>query len=235
MERKQISPIKVIFNLLILIFISFIFIFIIFALIAKQNNGIPKFFGKSYLTVLSDSMNIENEDYNFKGFKRGDIIVIDRYSWSEASETQFDLGKIITFEWVDDNGNLYYLTHRIIDINKENGYYLTQGDVASSMNLSIDPADGYAEKVYFVEVVGTYEKTIPWIGNIFLFLQSPLGFLLLVVIPLIGLFIFEIFNFRKAYIGYRKEIKGDNKKTEDLQKEIELLHRKLKEKDKQNK
>ncbi|HEY8444594.1 MAG TPA: signal peptidase I [Bacilli bacterium] len=217
-------------NSLVTVFIVLIILFIIYALVSKQNDGIPKFFGKSYLTVLSDSMDIENEEYDFKGFERGDIITIKRYRWDEALNKTFEVGDIITFEWVNDKGKIVYLTHRIIEVNTIEKYYITQGDVAASKKMSKDPDDGYAEKVFFVDVVGEYEKTIPWVGNIFLFLQGPVGFLICIVIPLFGLFIYEIFNFRKAYIGYRNEKKGgtsQEKSAEELQKEIERLQKEL--------
>lgn len=232
MEKKQKHPLKIILNVVISFFIILIIVFIIFALAARTNQGIPKIFGKSYLTVLSDSMDIENVEYDFDGFKRGDIIVIDRYSWDQASEIVFNVGDIITFEWVDNNGNLFYLTHRIIEVNNDNSYYITQGDVAASLGQSTDPANGHVERVYFVEVVGLYEKTIPWVGNIFLFIQSPLGFLLVIILPLVAILIYEIFNFRKIYINYRKEMKGKNKTSEDLEKEIEKLQRQIQEKKK---
>ncbi|HHU55871.1 MAG TPA: signal peptidase I [Acholeplasmataceae bacterium] len=223
-----------ILNIIFSVFVFIILIFIIFAFTSRQNDGIPKLFGKSYLTVLSNSMNTENEDYNFKGFKRGDMIRIKRYRWDEALTTTFEVGDIITFEWTNENGKLMYLTHRIIEVHEEEKYYITQGDVAAKNNMSTDPNDGHAERVNFVDVVGKYEKTIPWLGNVFLFLQGPIGFLIVVVIPLLGLFIYEIFNFRKAYIGYRNEKKGltsEAKSTEELQKEIERLQRELQQKE----
>jgi len=230
MTKKQRNPAKIISNVIVSLFIVLIVIFIIFALAARANQGIPKIFGKSYLTVLSDSMDIENPEYDFDGFKRGDIIVIERFSWEQAGETIFEVGDIITFEWVDNDGNLFYLTHRIIEVNEENSYYITQGDVAASLGQSTNPASGYAERVYFVEVVGKYKSTIPWVGNIFLFIQSPLGFLLVIILPLVAILVYEIFNFRKVYINYRKEMKGKNKTSEELEQEIKELQKQLQKK-----
>src|SRR5690554_2148769 len=125
MDEKK-NRLKFFLNIIFAIFIVIIIIFIIFAFVSRQNDGIPKFLGKSYLTVLSDSMDAENKEYNFKGFKRGDIIRIKRYRWDEAKETIFEVGDIITFEWVNE-GKLVYLTHRIIEVNLEEEYYITQG------------------------------------------------------------------------------------------------------------
>lgn len=220
--------IKKIFNIsisvLLSILIVLILIFTVHAFNSKKNGGIPKFFGNSYLTILSNSMAIENEQYNFKGFERGDIIVIKRYQWYEANQIRFKVGDIITFEGTDDKGNFIYITHRIIDVKSD--HYITQGDVAASKGYSTDPTKGYAEKVYFNRVVGSYVKTIPNVGHIFLFFQTSFGFLIFIVLPLLGLFIVEIFNFKKAYVAYRNE-KHPKTSPEELQKEIERLKAQL--------
>jgi signal peptidase len=218
-------------NVLLSILIVLILIFTVFAFNSRKNGGIPKLFGKSYLTVLSDSMNTKNEEYDFEGFKRGDMIVIERYTWLQASEKVFKVGDIITFEWKDEENNLVYYTHRIIEINTQEKYYITQGDVANSLGQSTNPTDGHAEKVHFVQVVGSYVSTVRFIGGIFLFFQTPVGFLIFIVLPLLGLFVIEIFNFKKAFVAYRKEKKGDTENpeasTEDLQKEIAKLKEQL--------
>ncbi len=219
------KAINITLSVLLSLIILLIMIFTIYAFNSKKNDGIPKIFGKSYLTVVSNSMNTTNEEYNFKGFKRGDMIVIERYQWVEASNMRFEVGDIITFRDVDENNNYFYNTHRIIKVN--NDHYVTQGDVANKLGYSQDPDGQHAEKVYFHEVVGSYQKTIRNVGFIFIFLQSTIGFLIIIVIPLIALFILEIFNFRKAYKEYKQERGTKAMSTEDIQKEIERLKQQL--------
>lgn len=216
--------INVTVSVLLSILILLIFVFTIYAFNSRKNGGIPQFFGKSYLTVVSNSMNTPNEEYDFDGFKRGDMVVIERYTWVEASDLRFEKGDIITFLDTDEDGNQIYNTHRIIQVNSD--HYITQGDVASRDGLSTDPAQGYAERVYFMDVVGSYQKTIKGVGNIFLFFQSTIGFLLVIVVPLLALFVLEIFNFKKAYVEYKNE-KNPKTTQEDLQKEIERLQKQL--------
>lgn len=220
-------------GVLLSILIVIILMFTIYAFSANQHQGIPQMFGKSYMVVLSDSMKAGNEDYDFDGFERGDIITIDRYDWVQDAGTVFDVGDIITFEWEDTQGNLVYNTHRIIEVNTTDKYYITQGDTAHSLGQSTDPANGHAEKVYFVEVVGSFEKvSARKLGHIMLFLETPTGFLICVVLPLLGFFIYEIFNFRKTYLEYRREKRGeapDPKEQEALamQEEIARLKAEL--------
>lgn len=221
------KTLNIVFSVLLSILIFLIFVFTIFAFNSRKNGGIPQFFGKSYLTVVSNSMDTEMEEYNFKGFERGDMVVIERYTWVEASDLRFVVGDIITFSDVDEKGNQIYNTHRIIKVNAD--HYITQGDVAAKAGLSQDPADGTAEKVYFMDVVGSYQSTVKNIGGVMLFFQSTWGFLLVIVIPLLALFVMEILNFRKAYVEYRGE-KAPKGNPEELQKEIERLQKQLNEK-----
>lgn len=224
-------------TVLLSILMVLVLIFTIYAFNSKKNGGIPNIFGKSYLVVRTNSMNTKNEEYNFKGFGRGDIIVIERYTWVEASTKKFEKGDIITFKFIDENNNLKYNTHRIVEVHDEGNekYYITQGDVAAKKGLPIDVEGGTAEKVYFIDVVGSYKKTVRNVGYIFLFLESVVGFLIVIVLPLIALFILEIFNFRKAYIEYKQEKSSVSMSPEDIQKEIERLRQQLENKEKEAK
>lgn len=227
---KLIKAINVTISVILSIVILIILFFTVYAFSANKNDGIPQIFGKSYMVVLSDSMADGNEEYNFKGFKRGDIITIKRYTWMEASALTFEKGDIITFEWRDDNGKLIYNTHRIIEVNAEDKFYITQGDNAIKAGQSTDPNDKHAEKVYFVEVVGSLQKvSVRGLGSLILFMQTATGFLIFVVLPLLGFLIYEIFSFSKVYKDYRLEKHGPkvDKKALEMQEEIERLKAEL--------
>lgn len=225
---------KIVGTTLLSLLIVLVLVFTLYAFNSKNNDGIPKFFGKSYLTILSNSMDVALEEYDSKGFERGDMIVIERYQWYEAAEKQFEPGDIITFEGYDDEGRKILITHRIKEVKTEEVntvYYITQGDVYYSQGRPATVESGYAEKVYSSKVVGKHVKTIPNVGWIFIFLQSSLGFLLAIVLPLLILFIIEIFNFVKVYKEYKLEKNPSSQASpEDLQKEIERLKAQLEQK-----
>lgn len=232
MNEKTKKIVNISISVVLTVLIIFILAFTVFSFNMKKNGGIPNVFGKGYLTVRSDSMNVVLEEFNSKGFKKGDIIVIERYNWVEAQNKRFKVGDIITFEWKDEDGNQTFNTHRIVSVNEADQYYITQGDMAYSKGLSQDPfaPDPQAEQVYFHEVVGSYQKTIRWVGNIFLFFETPAGFLIFIVLPLLALFIFEIFNFKKVYVEYRNEKRGFVPELSDAEKlklEIERLKEEL--------
>ncbi|MDD4213148.1 MAG: S26 family signal peptidase [Bacilli bacterium] len=232
-NKKVNQIINTTISVLLSILIIIILFFTIYAFSADQHDGIPQMFGKSYMVVLSDSMSTGNDEYDFDGFDRGDIITIKRYTWMEASSLTFEVGDIITFEAEDDEGTRIYNTHRIIEVNLIDKYYITQGDKAHSLGQSTDPAQGHAELVHFVEVVGSFEKvSARGLGNVVLFLETPTGFLICVVLPLLGFFIYEIFNFRKVFVEYRREKRGttltpEEEKALALQQEIARLKEEL--------
>lgn len=191
-NTKAKQSIRIIVNVVFSLFILLILIFTVFAFSTRANGGIPKIFGNSYVTVLSNSMEGE--------FERGDLIVIERYDRVRIvdEDVVFEVGDIITFETVID-GNQAYITHRIIERNLTTRTYTTQGDAA---------LNDETETVNFIDVVGLYTgKKINNIGNFFLFLQSPAGFFIFIVTPLVIFFGFQIFDFVKAFKEYKEEKK----------------------------
>lgn len=197
MNDKTKKVIKYSVNSLFGVMILIILMFSVFAFSSKKNGGIPKVFGKSYVTVLSDSMKDE--------FKKGDLIVIKRFDKTTLANTTFKKGDVITFEAKTDDGKLTFVTHRIIEVDEIDEYYITQGDVQFN-NPETSGKDGHIEQVAFMNVVGLYQnKKIKNIGNFFLFLQTQLGFFLFIVLPLILFLVFQSIDFSKALREYKEE------------------------------
>ena len=191
-NTKAKQSIRIIVNVVFSLFILLILVFTVFAFSTRANGGIPKIFGNSYVTVLSDSMKGE--------FERGDLIVIERYDRVRIvdEDVVFDEGQIITFETVID-GNQEYITHRIISVNLVARTYTTQGDAA---------LNDETETVNFIDVVGLYTgKKINNVGNFFLFLQGPVGFFLFIVTQLLVFFGLQVFDFTEAFKEFKKEKK----------------------------
>ncbi|MCF2138250.1 MAG: signal peptidase I [Candidatus Thorarchaeota archaeon] len=113
----------------------------------------------------------------------GDLLVL-----KHVPEDDIKVGDIIVYE--DSWYTAAPIVHRVIRIEEINGtkHFYTKGD-----NNSVeDPGD----RVYS-EITGVVVLTIPWVGNISLFLRglisTPIGFITLIII--FGLIIFgpEIF------------------------------------------
>lgn len=202
--------VKIGVNVLVTILVLFALLFAIAGITAKTKHRIPNFFGTGLLAVESNSMNAEG------GFKKGDFIYLDFYNYTEEGEV-LKVGDVITFETrIEDKVVLN--THRIVEVHEDTMSYTTKGDA----NPTNDE-----QQVSFFDVYGVWtgERTAG-AGGIYLFLKSPAGFLIFIVLPLIALFTFEIFNFKKAYVEY----KNSKKSKDDIEAEIERLKAQLNEK-----
>lgn len=109
----------------------------------------------------------------------GDAIIV-----IPTSEKDIKIGDVISY-----NRGGWIITHRVID--KENGKIITKGDNLSNKDpYLVDPS----------EVIGKHLLTIPYLGQILVYLSSPIGFILLVLIPG-GLLVFN--EARKLQKNYR--------------------------------
>lgn len=156
---------------------------------------IPSFFGWKPFIVLSGSM--ETEIY------AGDVAVV------KESDT-FKTGDIIAFRSTDD----IVVTHRIVKIEKENGQtrYITKGDNNNTED------NGY---VLPEQIEGVYQFNISRLGNLAMFVQTPLGMISCLSIPLIFLVLLQIVDSRKD----RKYMESKGNEEKSMKEEIERLRR----------
>ena len=125
------------------------------------------------MTVQSDSMS--------PTFDQDDLIVI-----KTCDTSKLQVGDIVTFHTIIDNQ--YALnTHRIESIDELNGMrsFTTKGDnndVADTHIIS----DG--------DIVGQYVFKIPGMGKVMDFLSSTWGFLIVIVLPMLLFFIYQVYH-----------------------------------------
>ena len=77
------------------------------------------------------------------------------------------------------------VTHRVFEVYKENGedYYITKGDANSGTDTRL---------LSIFDVEGKYVFKIPFVGRIILFLQKPVGIIVLFAILLVALAVSSI-------------------------------------------
>ncbi|WP_172840517.1 signal peptidase I [Virgibacillus phasianinus] len=148
----------------------------------------PSLFGYQPFTVLSNSM----DPY----FNTGDMVII-----KETSPANVSKGDVITF--TDKTGK--YITHRVIEIKNRNSHpvFVTKGD-----NNNVK--DG--EMVTGDHIVGKQTILIPGAGYLVEFVSGPIGFILLILLPLAGYIFLELFE--RAKKGKKRD-----KTREQLQNE----------------
>ena len=185
--------------LVILFFIAaFLLYFIISNQLAKTTGSKPLI---SLYTIVSPSMEPTIMVY--------DVIIDTRVTKDE----DLKIGDIITFysNTIDTGG--YTVTHRIEDIYESNGikYYTTKGDNNIDADSGIITIDNIVGKCRFI---------IPSIGKMQMFITSRAGWILIILIPALGIIIIDIKKLIKIF--------RINEQIEDIPqiKEVELIREK---------
>lgn len=157
---------------------------------------IPSFMGWKPFIVLSGSMETE--------IKTGDIVVV-----KEVPIEDIKLNDIIAFK---EDGIV--ITHRIVEIKDESGLrkYITKGD-----NNNVQDS-GF---VLNEQIEGVYQFRIEGLGNLAMFIQTPIGMLVCLSIPLGILLLIQMSDNKKI----QKEQREKYRKEKDLEKEIEMLRK----------
>lgn len=167
-------------------------------LIAKSYlnaDEVPSVGGWLPLIVLTDSM--------YPEIHSGDLIICHT---QEAEE--IETGDVIAFFDPAGNGTTI-VTHRVTEVTTEDGSlaFRTKGDANNVEDAMLVPAD---------DLVGVYQKRIPNMGNIAMFMQTTQGLIVCVVCPIILLVGYDMIRRRK----YEKTKKED---TDALLRELEEL------------
>ena len=162
----------------------------------KDDQSVSRILGYTPMTVESDSMK--------PTFCKGDLIFIKKCDTSKLKE-----GDIITFHTIIDNQ--YALnTHRIQKIDEVNGVrsYTTIGDNNNGVADQHVISDG--------DIVGKYVGHISNLGKVMSFLSSSMGFLIVIVLPMLLFFISQVYNLIMISIRLKKAIAVEN--AEELAK-----------------
>ncbi len=207
-EKKQAKkPLKIVFNVILWVFLAFALITMIFAFMSASNDyGVPTVGNKVVLNIKTDSMS--------PTIKAGDMILGTVLTGEEKSNLHADTDIITFFADLDGNGTKELNTHRI-KIAYGDGTYQTQGD-------NNDLPDNYT--VYANDIVCVWHEgdtKIAGLGAVIGFLQSQLGFLLIIILPLAVFFIYELVKFILLMIQLKN---GDKKK---ISPEEEAIRQKL--------
>ena len=164
----------------------------------------PSVLGITPLVVLSGSMSGEATDH----IEIGDLIFTGK-----AKPESLEKGDVIAYM----DGSVV-VTHRIVEISTdENGklIFTTKGDANNAADI---------RPVSEEQLVGLYKFRIPKVGDFALFLQTPLGMMLFIALPLILFIIYDILR-RRHYAT------KEDKRTAELEAELERLRALAGEKD----
>lgn len=177
--------INAIINILIVLLLA-VSVLVAALALASKADGIPCVLGYVPLSVQSDSMIPE--------FENGDLII----SKAVDSSTALEKGDIITFQ-TEIMGEDALNTHRIVDVTETGGveFYITKGD-----NNPVEDDEPVAR----ISVAAKYDGIrFEGVGEAYDFITSQFGFFLVILLPLIIFFLYEVFRVIKNLIEYNKE------------------------------
>lgn len=109
-----------------------------------------RIFGFTPYAILSGSMT--------PTYKVGDLVYV-----KETAPEDIEVGEAITFVLDED---LTVVTHRVVDADRDEGYFITQGDA----NQAVD-----GSPVLYKNVLGTVRFSLPKLGYISFFMSSTSG------------------------------------------------------------
>ena len=152
-------------------------------LATKDQSQVASVAGFTPMVVKTDSM--------APTFEAGDLIMIRKCDTSQLKE-----GDIVCFHTIIENE--YALnTHRIQKIDEMAGVrsYTTKGDNNEISDQHVI-ADG--------DIVGKYVGRLPKMGKVMDFLSSSVGFLVVIVLPMLLFFIYQVYHLVMVTISLKK-------------------------------
>lgn len=192
-KEKKINRIKTIVGIVLCVILGFVLVCNLTIIIKGSINPDvpPSVFSVTPLVVLSGSMSGDAPDH----IEIGDLIFITDVEYSELKE-----GDVVTYR----DGNSF-TTHRII--GKDDDGFITKGDANNTEDRRRLTED---------KLVGIVKSRIPKIGNFALFLQTPLGMVLFVGLPLLAFVLYNVIR-RQLYNNKKED------KTAALEAELARL------------
>ena len=208
-EKSVSKTVNTIINVLLVIVIAIAAVCTFVSFVTTSGSGVPNILGVQLLSIQTDSM--------YPELVAGDL-AIDTPVKDASTLRPKD---IITY-WTVIDGERVLNTHRIENIYDGGGFLVfeTKGD----NNTNVDPLT-----VHESEIVGKYKFRISGLGKVFDYLQTSTGFFLVVLLPVLLFFIFNLVQFFRAlfeYQGVKNRIKFEQERgrTEDLiaQQQLDL-------------
>lgn len=206
--KSKSKTINTIVNIILIVMIVFAACCTFISFVTTSGSGVPHIFGIQLLSIQTDSM--------YPELKAGDLAI----DTSVKDPSELRPKDIITY-WTVIDGERVLNTHRIENIFDGGGYLIfeTKGD----NNTNVDPLT-----VHESEIVGKYSFHISGLGKVFDYLQTSKGFFIVVLLPVLLFFVFNLVQFFRAlfeYQGVKNRIKFEQErgKTEDLIEQQNLI------------
>lgn len=217
-KNVGLTILNTVINIMIVMVLIVSIVIAVMALSSKAN-GVSTLFGYTIQPIQSDSMKGGSPDgYPEGDFGHGDLMIAKATNFDYQAE--YHKGDIVTFVTKDSNNQNMLIAHRIVDVvkNADGDYtYQTQGD-----NRDTSPVPDQQEtskylkawdiaSVYYTE--GYTGKILKGWGAPLDFLQTQLGFFLVVLLPMIIFFLYELIRVVLNFSNYKKAKADEDKEA----------------------
>ena len=142
------------------------------------------------LPVLSDSMEGDNAD----SFNKGDLLFVRTIKESQVDD--LEIGDVVTFY---DLSIAALNTHRVVEVT--DSYIVTQGDKANAINPYVIAGNNTGKDyqiVTYENVKAVHTGTWSGVGSAVNYLQTPVGFALFIILPVVILLAYQGFVLTKG-------------------------------------
>ena len=192
----------VLFSILLWAVILMAALFSFTTLATKDTNKVANLAGFTPLSVVSDSM--------APTFRSGDLILIRR-----CDPAKLEQGDIISFHTIINN-EYTINTHRISEIQEQNGLrsYVTKGDNNDIADVRMI-SDG--------DIIGRYVGRLPGFGKVVDFLSGTVGFLVVIVLPLLVFFIYQVYHLITVGVDLKKAVAVEAAQNQVSQQDADAL------------
>lgn len=226
-QQKGKSILGVISDVLLIVLIIVAIIITVMTFTSKSSDtGVGNILGYTPFSVQTTSME--------PTIGEGDLIISKEVTQEEALDGKsLKVGDIITFSTImsDNAGNTIrgYNTHRIvaIDFNEDGTVfsYATKGDAISTEdNTPVTPYEIIAKQIGASAEIKNGQPvnikkgiTIMGLGKALDFLQTQLGFMLCVIIPLALFFIWQVYKLIAMFMSAKSEDISDEVKRKAIE------------------
>lgn len=184
---------------LLMIIIAIIVIYILRVKVLAGNNRLGEV-KTNFYTILTTSM--------VPTIDAGDIVITHK-----NDNNIYNKGDIITFV---SNGSSITITHRITEVSVLNGeyFYKTKGDHNATEDTSLVSANSVIGRVIF---------RLPKLGYLQQFLVTKTGWIVMIVLPCLGIVIYDILKVVRLSYGKTKSKIKETKKTLEARENLKKV------------
>lgn len=225
---------NIVSNVLLYLFIGICIIGVVITITAKKDvDGTATIFGAQMRVVISPSMEAceltDVSEYKIKDIPVGSVVFIQvvpkEQTAAEKWYSDLEVGDVLTFKYVYTRQET--ITHRIVEIEEKptGGYIISlEGDNKNSDSGTLKQViDTSLDSPNYV--IGKVTGQSYLIGLFITALRSPLGLILIVIVPSLVIIGFEVAKILKVVNADKQ--KKDQEEKEKQQSELDELKRKL--------